>query len=486
MNKMKSFNKEGIKNSFKTKNVRYGSYSAAMIAIVIVIMVVINLIASVLPSGISSFDLTSNKIYSTGKKTQKVLDNLDKDITITVFASKDSAEPSLIRLLDNYKSSSHIKVKYLDPALNPSVTSQYSNLSSGSLLVKSGDKEQTIDSSEIYVSDYSSYYTTGSASTSFDGEGQITSAIQYVTAEVLPKMYLTTGHGEAEMSSTVSSLIAKQNIATEELNLMTAESVPADCDALMIYAPSADFSENESAAVINYLNGGGKVLLIEYYYEEPMPNFESILNAYGLKNESGIVMESANHYYQYPMYVIPSIASSEITGDLAAQGMNILMPNALALSETGAEDIAVTPLLETSSGAYLKQVIDGQIPSADQEDGDVSGQFMLAALAGKLADNDSEDAQAGELIAISSSSLIDDSITQSFSLGNLDLFTGCLSYLTSGNGVETVSIKAKSMDSDMLTVSALQGLILGAVFVIVIPLGVILAGVIIWMRRRKK
>ena len=40
-----------LKGSLNTKNVRYGSYSAALSAIVIVIAVVVNLIASVLPSG---------------------------------------------------------------------------------------------------------------------------------------------------------------------------------------------------------------------------------------------------------------------------------------------------------------------------------------------------------------------------------------------------------------------------------------------------
>ena len=60
-----------LKGSLNTKNVRYGSYSAALSAIVIVIAVVVNLIASVLPSGIQSADLSPNKIYSIGKQTEK-------------------------------------------------------------------------------------------------------------------------------------------------------------------------------------------------------------------------------------------------------------------------------------------------------------------------------------------------------------------------------------------------------------------------------
>ncbi len=472
--------KAALKESFQTKNVRYGSYSAAMIAIVIVIAVVINLIASALPAGIQSVDLSSNKIYSIGKQTKKVLKQVKDPITITVFSSKESANETLVRLLDNYDDNKNITVEYLDPAMNPSAASQYNSLSQGSVVVKSGSREQTIDSGEIFVSDYSSYYTTGNASTTFDGEGQVTSAIQYVTSAKLPKLYVITGHGEQTLSQTLSSMIGKQNIETDELNLMTKGSIPDDSDCLVIYAPSSDYTEQEAQMVLDYLNQGGSVIAIQYYTEEKLVNYESILNAYGLQTEEGIVMETANHYYQYPMYVIPTIATSEITQDLVSANMNVLMPNALGMIANEAEGTDVTPLLQTSGGAYLKTVTNGQLNSTEKEDGDETGTFLLAALATKSTGKD------GKLIAISSSSLIDDSVTQSFTLGNLDLFSSCLSYLTSEDGVETVSIEAKNMTPESITVPSFQAIAWGAVLILLIPVAVIVAGLIVWLSRRKK
>ncbi len=468
-----------FRKMFQTKNVRYGSYSAVMIAIVIVIAVVVNLIASVLPSGIQSVDLSSGKIYSIGKQTEKVLDKLDDPVTITVFSSKDAAEDSLVKLLQHYDDNKNVTVKYVDPALNPSVASQYS-LSAGSVVVKCGTREQTIDSGDIYVSDYASYYSTGSASTTFDGEGQITSAIQYVTTADLPKMYTITGHGEQAVSSSVSSLISKQNVETEQLNLMTSGNIPEDCACLLINSPTSDYTHEEAEQIISYLDNGGKAIIIEYYSEEEQANFQSILNAYGLKTEDGIVMETANHFYQYPMYVIPQVASSDITQDFSSENVNILIPNALGLISTDAEGTTVTPLLQTSSGAYLKKVTDGQLSTMSKEDGDETDQFMLAALAGKEAEG------SGELVVISSSSLIDDGVTQSFSLGNLDFFTACISYLTADDGVQRVSIDAKNMSADSITVSSFQSILWGAVLVILIPVAFLAAGFIIWLRRRRK
>ena len=54
--------------------------------------------------------------------------------------------------------------------------------------------------------DYSTYsYTT----TGFDGEGQIDSAISYVTSENLPILYTLDGHGEKELDSTLKEDIEK-------------------------------------------------------------------------------------------------------------------------------------------------------------------------------------------------------------------------------------------------------------------------------------
>ncbi|MGI6206133.1 MAG: Gldg family protein [Anaerovoracaceae bacterium] len=469
--------KPDIKGAFGTKSTRYGSYSAAMIAIVIAVVVVVNLFAAALPSKIKTYDLSENKVYSIGNSTKKILKNLDSDITITVLSSKENADETLKELLDKYADYDHIDVVYEDPSVNVSLANEYSSLSEGSLIVTCGDREQTIDSSSLYSTDYSS----GSYSSSFDGEGQITSAVQYVTSTDLPKMYTITGHGESEMSSTVSSLVKKQNIETEDLNLMTSGGIPDDCDVLFIYAPTSDYTADEAQQVIDYLDNGGSVVIMANYTDADMTNFKSILTAYGLNLEDGIVMETANHYYQYPMYVIPTIADSDITSDLADENANILMPDALGMTETDASGVTITPLLQTSDGAYLKTVTDGKITTTEKEDGDTVGQFDVAA----LAEKDSGD-NTGKLVVITASSLIDDSVTQSFTLGNLDFFTSCLSYLTSDDGSDTVSISSKSLSPTYITVNALQSVIWGAVTIIIIPVVIIVIGLVVWLSRRKK
>ena len=110
----------------------------------------------------------------------------------------------------------HIKVEQKDPVVNPKFVSEYTsdNLSSNSLIVVCGDRNKVVNYNNIYEStmDYNtySYQTTG-----FDGEGQITSAIAYVTSENLPVLYTLEGHGEQELDSTIKEDIEKANMENQ-------------------------------------------------------------------------------------------------------------------------------------------------------------------------------------------------------------------------------------------------------------------------------
>ena len=187
---------------FNTKAVKKGSFSAVLIAVAVAVAVLVNLLAARLPDSLNSVDLTANDLYSIGEETEKLLDGLQDEVDITVLATEDNAEPTLVRLLSNYEDASKkIHVKYEDPTTNMDLSEQYGDMTPGSVIVSTDKKNKSLDLSQIFVSDYSSYYTTGNMSYSFDGEAQITSAVAYVTTEELPKLYTVVGHGETAPGS---------------------------------------------------------------------------------------------------------------------------------------------------------------------------------------------------------------------------------------------------------------------------------------------
>ena len=510
-----------ILKSFGTKNVRFGSYSTALIAIVIAIAVAVNLVVGQIPKKFTQFDLSPGKLYTIGEKTEKLLKSLDEDVTLTVLAEESSADETLDKLLRRYEDGSkHISVKYVDPAVSIGAAQTYSQATQNSVVVSCKTKEIVVDYSSIYVSDYSSYYTTGSYNTSFDGEGQLTSAIANVTSDELPMVYSVSGHGEASAGSSLTSLMTKQNVSLNDLNLMTSGGIPEDCDCLLINAPTSDYSEQEASQIISWLDAGGKAVITAGYTQEPMTNFSRILEAYGMKLADGIVMESSNHYYQYPLYVIPQIEDTEITSDLVSEKANILIPQALGILETGREDVTLTKLLSSSEGAYAKSVVDGKITAFEKESGDTDGPFAFAYLAAKSAasasddQDDSDDAdetggsdsqdsvsdsddsasgsvsdaeEGGQLILISASSLTDESITGALPVANLDFYMNCIGSLC-GNDDDAgnIAIDVKSVSPEYITVPAFQTGIWLVLTIVILPLGILITGFIIWFKRRKK
>lgn len=136
-------------------------------------------------------------------------------------------DDTVVRTLENYEDeSSHIKVEYVDPAVSPNFYSSYTDAapSDGSIIAVSGEKSKVIDASDLYEYsvDYSTYTQTKSA---YDGEGQLTSAISYVTSDNQPKLYVITGHGESSLDSSFQSALEKMNIAVEELTLLQQDAV---------------------------------------------------------------------------------------------------------------------------------------------------------------------------------------------------------------------------------------------------------------------
>ena len=197
--------KQKIKDSMNKKYLKNGSYSVVISAVFIVIVLVINMIVGSLPSKYTEVDVSDQKLYSISDDTRKFLKDLDKDVTIYQVVQSGSEDETIEKLLEKYdEESDHITVEQKDPVVNPKFTSEYTSdeVSSNSLIVVCGDRSKVVSYDSIYESsmDYNTYSYTTSA---FDGEGQIDSAISYVTSEDLPVLYTLDGHGEKELDSTI-------------------------------------------------------------------------------------------------------------------------------------------------------------------------------------------------------------------------------------------------------------------------------------------
>ncbi len=325
------------KKKISKKLLKNGSYTMGISVVFIAAVVLVNLIVGELPSKYSQIDISDSGLYSIGKETEEMLHNLESDVTIYQIAQDGSEDENIKSLLKRYEDESkHIEVKQKDPVVNPGFISEYTedNLSNNSLIVESGERSKVINYNDMYESsiDYNtySYQTTG-----FDGEGQITSAIGYVTSEELPVLYTLEGHGEVSMDSTLKDSIEKANMEIQTLNLLTEGDVPEDADCVMINAPTSDISAEEKDALLSYLENGGKAMIFTDYTETEMKNLEAVLENYGVQAAEGIVFEGDSQHYamQMPYYLIPTVNSTDATYDVASGDRLILMPDAQGIQK---------------------------------------------------------------------------------------------------------------------------------------------------------
>lgn len=467
------------------KHIKNGSYSMAMAAIFIVIVVVINMIVGAIPSKYSQIDVSSSKLYTIGDETKKVLKALDKDVTIYQIAQSGSEDDTISNLLKRYEDESkHIKVEVKDPVVNPKFASEYTtdDLAANSLIVVCGDRNKVISYNDMYSTsvDYNTWQQT---TTGFDGEGQITSAIGYVTSEDLPIMYTLSGHGEKDLDSSFKEDIQKANIDIKELNLLTEGKVPDDADCLMIVSPTSDISEEEKTEILDYLEAGGKAMIFSDYTQDDLPNFDAVLANYGVKRAEGIVFEGDSQHYgmQMPYYLVPTVNSTDASSETASAGSYVLAPYAQGIQKTDdvRDTVTIDSILTTSDQAYSKTNM--QSSQIEKEDGDVDGPFDLGIAITEKLDDDKET----QIVYYSTANLMESQANQMVSGGNEKLLLESLSWMTSTDESSSVSISSKSLQSASLTVTDYDAAFWKICTIGLIPGVFLVAGFLIWLRRRK-
>lgn len=471
--------------SVSVKALKAGAYSVGMIVAAVAVTVVLNMVVGQLPGSWTSLDLTGSKLYSLTDQTKEYLKNMEQDVTIYVLVNEDNEDTVLGQTLDRYEElSEHIHVQYVDPIQNPRFHTQYTsgNISANSLIVVSDKRSKVIDAGDIYVTSYDyDGYNYSSSVTGYDGEGQITSALDYVLSDDIPVVYMTEGHGEQSLSVTFKGGLDKENVEYETFNLMDYESVPDKAACLVINAPASDLSEDDRDKVTAYLDRGGKVILILGYREVPTPNLDALLAYMDLRIADGLVVEEdQNNYYQIPFYILPTVAAGSYTTGIygnyyvfAPYSQGILVPVA---QEDG--NIRYTDFLKTSSSAYAMRDFENATEYSRQE-GDAQGPFSLGVEAVKTLEQ-------GEatMVVYSSDQMFTDSASLMVGGANQMLFTNTVSRFVDHE--TSVSVPAKNYEVSTLLLSQKDALLLGLVTVILLPFGSLVAGFVIWFGRRRR
>lgn len=473
------FHKRGAGKGDSRLALRGGSYSLMVTGLVLAILIVVNIFVSSLPSSMTKYDISATKLYSITSNTKVVVNALDQDVTIYWIVQSGQEDAVIENLLSKYEAlSEHIKVEKKNPDVYPTFAQQYTSetVANNSLVVECGDRSRYIGYDDIYLQEADVYSYT--YNTSFDGEGAITSAIDYVISDELPQLYVLEGHGEAELPATFSEQIEKDNMEVNSLSLLTVDEIPEDAACIIIYSPASDISEEELDMLSDYVSDGGKLLVMSGPVQDgSLDNLNGLLEEYGVSVTDGIVVESDREHYafQAPYVLLPDMTSHDITDSLIEENYFVLMPisQGLTVDESNTKG-TVTSLLTTSDYSYSKaDAFD--LETYDKEAGDTDGPFTLAVSI--------EDNSGGGIVWFASSSFLDDMYNAFSSGANGDMAMNALSSLIGQS--EAMAIRSKSLNYNYLTISEATSSLLKTLMIGIFPLVYFGIGVYVIVRRRR-
>ncbi len=449
-------------NLIGTKAFRKGSYSTVIMVVIIAIVIAANVMFSKLPTAARNIDVSSNNLYSIGDTTHSVLDGLKNDVEIVVIKDKESTDKRISTLLAKYADySDHIKVTYKDPVLYPSVLTTY-DTEENNIVIKcdATDKTTKVAFSDIIVTSTSYYGST--YETSFDGEGQLTKAIDYVSNENNKLIYTISGHGESDLGKNISGLISKSNFNVKSVNLLVDNGIPDDCDMLICNQPTKDLADDELKLLREYMENGGKMTVVLADTTTETPNFDALMADYGISKVNGYIADTEMYYGQNVYQIFPNYSSGDITGKFGSEEYTLLF-GSLGLKVEETDGVTVDEFLTTSDkGAAVVG-----------ENDYTEGKYTLAAAATK---------DESRFTVFGSASIIDDEFT-SYYTNLMDLQVFMNSITANFDDVSNISIDSISLQTTYNTIANGSGI--GAIFIGIIPVALLILGFLRWFGRRK-
>ena len=473
---MKKFDLKNLQGSKRT--LRSGSYATVLAVVVLAFVILVNLVVQALPSKWTEFDISTSSLFTLSDTSKNLLHELNSDVTAYYLAESGQEDTNITRLLDRYADeSSHFGWQQRDPVLYPTFAQQYDGAATGSVVLSCGDNYRVVGYNDMYQLDIENYYTSGSQQYTFEAENALTSALAQVSRTTAYKLYQLTGHGELALETDFTDTLTNAGVTTEELNLTTAGSIPADADCLLLNAPLADLTEAEAALLSDYVTNGGKLLVVTDFTTDT-PRLDAILESCGMTRQAGLLIENdANHYpYGYPQtYLLPTVQSNEITAGVGSN-MMVYTPIAQGIVKHEDGDYTFTSLLSTSSTAYSMEGY-ATAETAQKADTDPEGSFDVAL----AAENTTTGTRA---VWINCPNFLQGTINQSVSGGNAQLLGSIVNWF---DGEQTTAvISGKSLSAASLTVPNNMIIVLGLLFTIVLPIVCVVAGLVICVIRRRR
>ena len=502
-----------------------GGYSAAITAAFIAAVIVFNILVGALSDRfVLEFDMSTEKTNSISEENLEFIKSVEDEVKVIVCAMDDEYVnggmayyaqqysvqegqsdteyyKQTINLIDRYADyNKKIDVTYIDVQSSEftAISQEYNTeqIAYGDIIVsceKNGNKRhKKVGFTDVYaLTEDETYAAYGMSVSTLSGnniETALTGAISYVTSNETKKIAFITGHSANDYTSLYQQTLQLNNYEVDIISDSIINSVPDKYDAVIIAAPNTDFMGNELDAISTFLDNDGKLdkglIFIADVTAPYLTNLYDFLAQWGIAVDEGILFETneGNHMPDDPMTIGSySSGNDDITDNvqMCISGSNVPLTAAFE-SENG---IRVTSLVETPNTAVAAP--KGTAANWTGADKYTPKAYSTVIQAVKEDYNDDNELIASYVMAFSSVEFIYSEYAEYSDIQNKDM---TLATAECAVGAEDGGVyfapKTISEESFADKVTEQSTGIIRIIFMFLLPIVSIVAGIVIYIKRR--
>lgn len=468
--------------------------TAVVLVATILLNVVVSLMSDKLPG--MSIDLTSKGAFQLSETSIKLAQNVKKDLKITFLddkqsyrskASSNTYYAQVMAIAEEYgKYNNKISAEYISIVDNPNFENKYpqETLSADNIIVSCGDKYRILDQYDIF--NVKSYYSTYSYIASSKAEEAFDGAILAVTSTESTKLAIVEDNSTEDFTY-FKNILEQNNYELVSVKL-EQEDIPKDAKMLIVFTPEKDFSKTAAKKIRTYLENnkeyGKNMLYIPSSKTYKTPNLDEVLSDWGITVGDGLAYElESSSVYGRNMYdgILCYMGSNAFTSKFDDNSAPVI--SSYARSITLDSDAETQSLLQYSSKS-------GVCPS-DADDsydftGNAKGNIIIAGYGvnGIFANDKKSSDKISTVFVFGSSTMFEKTILAS-TYSDQKYILAMLSE-SCGRVDQEITVEAKELTQYDVQIDNNSASVIGLVCYVGLPIAVICAGLIVFVKRRNK
>lgn len=412
------------------------------------------------------WDVTRNARNSLAQPTLEVLRQLQGPVTVTAYAVRiDPSGVNVHRIIEERlrpysRAKPDLTLELVDPREDPKRAAAAKLATPNALVIEYRKRVEHLPLAE------------------FTEQSFATALMRLMRGSASLVLWLE-GHGERRLDGAANHDLGEfgrqlqmKGVKVNSVNLAIAQEVPADAALLVIASPQTQVQPQEVAKIERYVASGGNLLwLID---PEPLRGLDRIAEMLRLVLTPGTVVDAALRPRSGP----PVFAVGTAYGNhpiTASFRYNTLFPHARQIGISDNEDWRVSPLVEVAQRGWVEMDRLEDNPTFNRMR-DLPGPVVVAAALERAVGE-----RRQRVVVVGTGSFL--SNTYLGNGGNLQLGMAIVNWLAGEDAL--VAIDPRPAPDARIDIDQLTLMVIAVGFLIVLPLAFVLAGVLVWWRRRR-